>query len=235
MPARLATFAAAVATAAAIVVIALITGHPEPDVPEAAKAGNAIVIPEEGSWAEAAAALPATEDSAAPPAYERESFGENWADIDGNGCSQRDDVLARDLVDAVREKCTVLSGTLRDPYSGRKLGITSDRAAAGDDTGITRVRVDHVVSLRAAHEGGAWRWSPERRQQFANSLENLLAVDRDSAREKGSRGPAAWLPSDDGFVCEYAIRYTWIATAWELAVPKADRAALVSALTDCRR
>lgn len=235
MPARLATFASAIATAAAIVAIALIVGHPSPAVPEAAKAANPVAIPEEGSWAAAAAALPVTEGSATAPPYERDSFGDTAADTDGNGCSQRDDVLARDLADPVVENCTVVSGTLNDPYSGRKLGITTDRTAAGDDTDVTRVRVDHVVSLRAAHDGGAWRWSPERRAQFAGSLENMLTVDRDSAQEKGGRGPAKWLPSDDGFVCEYAIRYTWIATAWELAVPRADRDTLIATLNDCGR
>ena len=33
-------------------------------------------------------------------AYIRSSFGGGWADSDGNGCNQRDDVLLRDAVEA---------------------------------------------------------------------------------------------------------------------------------------
>jgi len=235
MPARLVTFAAAFATAATIITITMIVGHPGPVVPEAARAGSPGEVPDDGSWAAAAAALPLTQESGPAPPYERASFGETWADVDGNGCSQRDDVLARDLAEVVREDCAVASGTLRDPYSGRTIGFTSDRTAVGDEADGSRVRVDHLVGLRAAHDGGAWRWSPERRAQFANSLENLIAVSRDSAQEKGGRGPAGWLPDDVGVACEYAIRYTWITTAWEIAVPRDDRDALVTTLTTCGR
>ena len=31
------------------------------------------------------------------PRYDRDAFGPAWADTDGNGCDQRDDVLVRDL------------------------------------------------------------------------------------------------------------------------------------------
>ena len=30
------------------------------------------------------------------PAYDRDAFGSPWADTDGDGCNQRDDVLLRD-------------------------------------------------------------------------------------------------------------------------------------------
>ena len=43
------------------------------------------------------------------------------------------------------------------------------------------------------------------------------------------------MPADDDLGCEYAIRYTWIATAWGLAVPRADRDVLVATLTGCGR
>lgn len=229
MPARLATFAAATATAAAIVAVALIWGHPGPAAPAAAPAATPTATPDDGSWAAAAAALPLTTTTPIDPPYERESFGESAPDLDGNGCSQRDDVLARDLVEVVREGCTVMSGTLDDPYSGRTILFSLDQAGDSDST----IRLDRVVGLRAAYEGGAWQWSAERRLEFANSFENILAVDHDLAQRKGGRGPSRWMPADDDLRCEYAIRYTWIATAWELALPRADRDVLVATLNDC--
>src|SRR5215213_3385680 len=51
--------------------------------------------------------------------YTREAFGRPWADVDGNRCDTRNDVLQRDLrliVLEARSKCVVLSGTLTDPY-----------------------------------------------------------------------------------------------------------------------
>ena len=48
--------------------------------------------------------------------YQRDLFGERWADVDGNGCDTRNDVLARDLSAVVfREgsgECKVLEGVL---------------------------------------------------------------------------------------------------------------------------
>jgi hypothetical protein len=236
MPARrLATFAAAVATAATIVVVALIWGQPEAARTEAEPISAPGPAPADGTWAAAAAALPLIERSTVPRGYDSASFGEPWADIDGNGCAQDDDVLARDLSDAVREDCAVVSGTLRDPYAGRTIRITDDRVDASGGSGAGGIRVDHLVSLRAAHDGGAWEWSPERRLQFANSLENLVAVDAASAENRDDRGPGRWMPSDEDYACEYAIRYTWIVTAWQLAVTPADRDALTSALVACGR
>jgi len=228
MPARLATFAAAVATAAVIVGVALVWGQPR--APGPAPEAKPVATPDDGSWSAAAAALPLTTDAAIEPPYERDSFGETGGDPDGNGCSQRDDVLARDLVDVVREGCTVTSGTLEDPYGGRTIVLSLDRVDAGD-----AIRLDHVVGLRAAYDGGAWQWSPERRAAFAVSLENVVAVDGDMALEKRGRGPSRWMPDDDDLRCDYAIRYTWIVTAWELAVPRADRDILVTTLIHCER
>lgn len=232
MPARLVTFTAAIVTAGAIVAAALVWGHPtaRPATPAAAP----IAIPDDGTWAAAAAALPLATAAAIEPAYAPDSFGESGTDPDGNGCSQRDDVLARDLADVVREGCTVVSGTLDDPYGGRTIAFSLDSAAATDESANV-IRLDRVVGLRAAYDGGAWQWTPERRAEFADSVENVLAVDQALAQEKNGRGPSRWMPADDGLRCEYAIRYTWIATAWELAVSRADRDVLVATLIACEQ
>lgn len=62
------------------------------------------------------------DENGTPRPYEREEFGQRWADIDRNGCDQRNDVLARDLVDVVyrdgTRECVVERGVLADPYTG---------------------------------------------------------------------------------------------------------------------
>jgi len=39
------------------------------------------------------------------------------------------------------------------------------------------VEIDHVVPLEWAWERGAWRWSGQKRETFANDPVNLLAVE----------------------------------------------------------
>jgi len=237
MPARrLLTFTAATLTAAAIVGFALLAGHTQPDTVAADTVPVRSPTPDEGTWAATAASLPVTSDLDADesPAYRRADYGERWADVDGNGCAQRDDVLARDLTDLVRSSCTVTSGTLHDPYTGETITFPRQLTALGGSPIGRSIRLDRIISLRAAHEGGAWKWSPERRQEFANSLENMLAVDAEAARLKDGRGPAAWMPVD-AFACEYAIRYTWIAKAWGLSIASEDRDALSTTLIACER
>ena len=231
MPARLATFAAAIVTAAVIVAVALVWGHPAPRAP--APAPTPTAIPDDGSWAAAAAALPLTTAAVVDPPYERESFGESGtdADPDGNGCSQRDDVLARDLADMVREGCIVLSGTLDDPYSGRTIAFARDGAAtpASDRRHPPRPRRRPARRLRGGRVAVESRASRRVRRQPREHPRRRP----DLARERNGRGPSRWMPAADHPRCEYAIRYTWIATAWELAVPRADRDVLVATLTEC--
>ena len=167
------------------------------------------------------------------PDYRRDAFGAAWADIDGNGCAQRQDVLARDLRDITRDGCTVLTGVLDDPYTGTEIRFRHDRVAAPGEPGSTAVQIDHVVSLAAAWRGGASTWTDAERERFANSLENLLAVDGAANQAKGSKGPAAWLPPDPGAHCAYADRYVGIALRWRIAVPATDRDALAAVLAGC--
>ena len=54
--------------------------------------------------------------------YTRAQFGTAWKDVDGNSCDTRNDILKRDLIDVVyKDRCTILSGILPDPYSGENI------------------------------------------------------------------------------------------------------------------
>ena len=68
-----------------------------------------------------------TKGRAAKTGYTRDQFGPAWADVDRNGCDTRNDILKRDLTNEVfKEKtnaCTVLSGTLVDPFSGETINF----------------------------------------------------------------------------------------------------------------
>jgi len=165
------------------------------------------------------------------PAYDRDLFGSAWADIDGNGCRQRDDVLARDMTNVTTEDgCKVLTGVLNDPYTGTTISFTFGAKTS------QAVQIDHIHSLSGAWKAGAWAWTAEQRKRFANDFENLLAVSGKANGPKSDKGPADWMPSTSGnaaYDCTYAIDYTHILVKYDLTAPAADIAALRDTLTTC--
>lgn len=162
--------------------------------------------------------------------YGRDRFGTPWADVDGNGCDTRNDVLRRDLTGetVASDGCKVLTGRLDDPYTGETIRFRRGPHSAD-------VQIDHIYSLHRAWLYGAWRWNEERREAFANDRRNLLAVDGPANAAKGDDGPAEWLPPSDGYLCRYAAGYIRVATVHDLPVTAADRAALDRMLSrgDC--
>jgi hypothetical protein len=157
--------------------------------------------------------------------YARDRFGQRWKDTDHNGCDQRNDVLARDL-DSVHKRgsCVVLSGHLDDPYTGKKIDFSKSDAA--------EVQIDHVYPLALAWRMGASDWQEDRREQFANDHDNLLAVWGVPNRQKSDKGPSEWKPQK-GFQCTYAIKYVAVAKEYSLPVTRADHDALEDFLDRC--
>lgn len=78
--------------------------------------------------------------------YDRDEFGQRWADIDRNGCDQRNDVLTRDLTDVTYvdpASCAVATGTLEDRFTGTTIDFTRGAKTS------SQVQIDHVVSVPA--------------------------------------------------------------------------------------
>jgi hypothetical protein len=119
--------------------------------------------------------------------YSRSAFGASLssADPDRNGCSTREDVMARDLVDkTVAGVCNVVKGTLHDPYTGRD--VTYDESVYSGS-----VQIDHMVPLSYAWRAGAESWDKSKRVEFANDqARNLLAVDGRVTRVPVSGSPS---------------------------------------------
>ncbi|MEU9378046.1 HNH endonuclease family protein [Streptomyces sp. NPDC048255] len=165
--------------------------------------------------------------------YERENFGKYWSDetdaVGGrNGCDTRDDVLRRDLSElreGDRNPCVVVSGVLHDPYTGKELPYTYRRAS--------QIQSDHVVALGAAWRGGAYGWTAQRRLEYANDLDVLLAVDKQTNYDKGSRTADKWRPPRREYWCEYGRRYTGIKAKYRLSVTAPEKLALQELLASC--
>jgi hypothetical protein len=156
-------------------------------------------------------------------------FGPAWADVDHNGCDQRNDVLHRDLTDVqVREgthDCVVVSGTLDDPYTGSTVPFVKSDAA--------EVPIDHVVPLAAAWVQGAASWPVDQRRAFANDLGNLMATTRSENSAKGDSTADEWVPADPAFGCSYATVVVTVKHRYGLSVTPAEETALESLLGTC--
>jgi Protein of unknown function (DUF1524) len=163
--------------------------------------------------------------------YERELFGEPWADVDVNGCDTRNDVLARDLDHVAyaddRTACVVRSGVLEDPYTGTTIPFVR-----GVETSAA-VQVDHVVALLDAWRKGAASWDSATRERFANDPLNLLASDGPANMSKGARDASAWLPPDATFRCQYVARQVAVKVVYELAVTPSELESMRGVLASC--
>jgi hypothetical protein len=159
--------------------------------------------------------------------YQRtRDFGPAWSvDVDRNGCGTRDDILRRDLTRVqLRGRCTVVSGVLVDPYTGRSVSFTKSHATA--------VQIDHVVPLGAAWARGARDWPQSVRERFANDPVNLLATSAAANESKSDQGPAEWLPRA-AFRCAYAVKWVVVSTRYKLAVTRPDKSSLTTLLSRC--
>jgi hypothetical protein len=161
--------------------------------------------------------------------YQREAFGAAWADVDGNGCDTRDDVLRRDLDDVVLKPdgCEVSSGTLRDPYTGHVIHFVR-----GPQSSLA-VQIDHVVALSDAWQTGAQTLSPAQRQALANDPMELLAVDGPANEDKSDGDAASWLPPNRAFRCAYVARQIAVKAKYGLWVTSAEWTAMARVLLAC--
>jgi hypothetical protein len=170
-----------------------------------------------------------------PDTYSRDAFGSAWIDIDGNGCNQRDDVLRRDAVAGTtvveqQGACDhdVLAGTWVDPYTGSVLTFDDLK----DLSQAQAIQIDHVVPLAEAWVSGADSWSDDRRREYANDLDGLLATDGPTNASKGAYDPAAWRPKKD-FQCAYADLWITVKARWDLTVDTSEVMALQDMLGYC--
>ncbi|ONH30583.1 HNH endonuclease family protein [Pseudofrankia asymbiotica] len=160
--------------------------------------------------------------------YQRDEFGTAWKDVDHNSCDTRNDILHRDLrsVTVGKDDCLVLSGELADPYTNRTI-----RFNRGKDS--SAVQIDHVVALADAWRTGAYAWTDDTREAFANDPQNLLAVDGPTNIEKSDQDASEWLPPAKGYQCSYVARQVGLKARYHLWVTQAEADAMRGVLSTC--
>jgi len=161
--------------------------------------------------------------------YDRKNFGGGWADLDGNGCDQRNDTLLRDLTEtsfrAGTNDCVVITGILDDPFTGEVINFVKEEAS--------KVQIDHMVPLSWAWRNGASTWSDEKLKAFANAPANLTAVSGSANGSKGDRGPSDWRPSNADYRCVYVTRFIFVVDEWDLTIDDDDRRSARRELAGC--
>jgi len=172
-----------------------------------------------------------TKGRAAKTGYTRDQFGPAWADVDRNGCDTRNDILKRDLTNEVfKEKtngCTVLSGTLVDPFSGETINFVRGVATSSE------VQIDHTVALSNAWQTGAFKLTADQRKAFANDPLNLLAVKGRLNSQKGDGDAATWLPPLKSFRCDYVSRQIAVKIKYKLWFTAPEKEAMIRILKTC--
>ena len=157
-------------------------------------------------------------------AYSRDLF-KLWIDEDKNGCDTRAEVLIEEAIvkPKIGPKCKLSGGKWVSAYDGKTI------------TNVNQLDVDHLVPLAEAWRSGAWKWSPEQRQAFANDLKNpevLVAVSSSSNRSKGDSDPSTWTPSSN--TCDYLKNWILVKNKYSLTVDGKEVLALQREMTVCR-
>lgn len=155
--------------------------------------------------------------------YARSQFGSGWATT--NGCDTRNIILYRDLQDpTVTDKCTVMSGTLHDPYTGLVIVFIK---------GDSDIQIDHVIALSDAWQTGAQTFTRDQRIQLANDPIELLAVQGAANQQKSDGDAVTWLPSNKSFRCEYVARQIAVKQKYGMWVTQPEKQAILDVLSSC--
>lgn len=158
--------------------------------------------------------------------YDREAdFGGRWTDTDGNGCTTRQDIMARDATEWVDADgdCQPEQVVIADRYTGTAFVATN----VGD------AHTEHVVSAHDAWLTGAQNLTQAEREAFYQDPVNLITVEGSVNMAKGDKNAAQWLPPFEGGHCEFAAQQVTVKAKYDLGVTDAEYVTLSDILAGC--
>lgn len=180
--------------------------------------------------------LVAEEDTGAH--YDREDWGEDWADH-GGGCDTRDIVLLEQARGAQRgDGCAP-----RCPAGARPCWVSPYDGRATTDPG--ELEIDHRVSLKEASRsriiepggrpgpGAARVWTAAQRAAFHDDRANLVAVTAGVNQGKSDEDAGDWKPADRTAWCDFATRYAQTKVAYRLTVDQVEHDGLAQMFATC--
>lgn len=165
------------------------------------------------------------ESEPARQGYSRSLFP-HWNDVNGSGCTARQDVLLAQVVGLPQvdlfDRCVIVEADWYSLFDA----ITHSGSPSELD-------VDHVVSLAEAWDSGAWAWDRAQRQRFANDPINLLAVTASSNRSKSDRDAGEWTPPQRSAWCMTAQIMVQTKLVYDLSVDPQEKRGLSAMLAAC--
>ena len=159
-------------------------------------------------------------------------FGSAWPDLNKDRCNERNEILLRDMTDVKKasDGCTVLRGTLDDPYTGTVINFAHDREG-GDSAAV---QIDHIVPLSESFASGAHSWDQNTRIAFANDPANLVASDGPANEKKGDKDLGQWIvPANPDYRCTYTTQFVNLKATYGLSMDKTEHAAATKMLAQC--
>jgi hypothetical protein len=161
--------------------------------------------------------------------YSRKQFSDGWAKV--GACDMRNHILARDMTNvklraADGSDCTVLSGTLNDPYTGKVIAFQRG-------VNSSAVQIDHIVAVSDAWQKGAQALTAGERHQLYNDPLELIAADGPANNDKGDGDAATWLPPNRDYRCRYVARQVAVKVKYRLWVTQAEHDAIQRVLSSC--
>jgi len=155
--------------------------------------------------------------------YNRALF-KHWVDANKNGCDTRKEVLIAEAVvkPKIGAKCILTGGKWISAYDGKS--YTKDAS----------LDIDHVVPLAEAWRSGAWAWTSQQRQDFANDLTDsrvLIAVTASANRSKGDQDIKTWLPTKNK--CTYIEAWVAVKVRYSLTFDTGEFSVIQSYFTSC--
>jgi len=155
--------------------------------------------------------------------YDRSLF-KHWIDADKDGCNTRNEVLIEEAVvkPKVGKKCKLIGGSWVSPYDLKVV------------TNPSLLDIDHTVPLAEAWRSGAWNWTPNLREQYANELRipgALAAVSLSLNRQKGDKDVSEWFPPKSQ--CKYYSDWIAVKASYGLTVDTAEANVLKYVVSSC--
>lgn len=159
-----------------------------------------------------------------PKEYQTKFVRSEWQYWLGSPCTVRADFM--------REKgseVTLVEGSRCNPATGKWTSpFTNEVIENPFDVGVTQV----VTPQYAADHGGA-AWDLKKKEAFANDSTQLEIISSEERENRGSMGPDEYMPSEEGYSCQYAKTWTYVLDKYSLTATEASKDTLREALGQC--
>lgn len=141
--------------------------------------------------------------------YDRKDW--SYGKDDNSNClDTRHEVLKKMSVVPVEyrehKKCFVIKGKWHDFYYPEVI------------TEPKEIEIDHIVSLKEAHDSGGANWPKDKKRKFANDFENLVVTSYATNSKKGSKNIGDWNPFNLAYSCRYYERFIKIKKKYDLKI-----------------